>query len=131
MIILICGVGRAGKTTYSQSFENVLHSDGMGRKPQRFRNVINALTDGDVIIEGIYETSTLRVELLQAYKGKGSKCIWLDTSEQLVKERLKKDGIPMLSSHFYFEPPTLDEGWDEIVIIRGNDEQRISRQRED
>lgn len=131
MIILICGVGRAGKTTYSQSFENVLHSDGMGRKPQRFRNVINALTDGDVIVEGIYETATLRAELLQAYKGKGSRCIWLDISEQLVKERLKKDGIPMSCNHFFFEPPTLDEGWDEIIIIRGNDEQRINRQTED
>lgn len=119
MIILICGVGRAGKTTYSQTFRNVLHLDGMGRKPQRFENVINALTDEDVTVEGIYETSALRAELLQAYKGKGSKCIWLDTPESLVRERLRKDGIPISHRHFDFEPPTLDEGWDEIIIIRG------------
>lgn len=131
MITLICGVGRAGKTTYSQSFGKVIHLDSMGTIPQRFVNVINALTDEDVIVEGVYETSTLRAELLQAYKGKGSVCIWLDTPEPLVRERLKKDGIPISHKHFDFEPPTLSEGWDEIIIIRGNDEQRINRQTED
>lgn len=123
MIILICGVGRAGKTTYSQAFDHVLHLDGMGREPQRFRNVINALTDRDVTVEGIYGTSALRMELLQAYRGKGSKCIWLDTPEPLVRDRLKKDGIPIPHRHFDFEPPTFNEGWDEIIIIRGENEQ--------
>ena len=31
-----------------------------------------------------------------------------------------------------FEPPALDEGWDEIIIMRGNDvAERICRQAED
>ena len=119
MLTLICGVGRVGKTTYSQRFENVIHLDGMGHKPHRFTRVINALNKGDVVVEGIYENANRRTELLNAYKGCGRRCIWLDTPESIVKDRMEIIGVPLTVKHFHFEPPTFDEGWDEIIIIRG------------
>lgn len=120
MITLICGVGRAGKTTYSQRFENVIHLDGMGHIPYRFKNVIDALGTGDVVVEGIYESAELRMELLRAYKGNGKRCIWLNTPKDTVIDRANKTGIPISARHFYFEPPTYSEGWDEIIVIGEN-----------
>lgn len=120
MLTLICGVGRAGKTSFTERFGNVLHSDGMGHKPHRYKNVINALTEGDVVVEGIYESTELRSELLNSYKGKGKRCIWLDSSKIVVRDRMKKTHVPISDRHFMFEPPTYSEGWDEIIVIRSD-----------
>ena len=57
-------------------------------------------------------------EVIKAYKGKNKKCIWLNTSKEIVLKRMAKDGIPVSRYHFDFEPPTYDEGWDEIIIIQ-------------
>lgn len=130
MITLICGVGRAGKTTYSKNFENVIHLDEMGHKPYRYMNVIDALDEGDVVVEGIYENACMRAELAQAYNGNGKRCIWLNTPKETVIARARETGTPISVSHFRFEPPTYEEGWDEIVVIRGDDEQRINRKTE-
>lgn len=87
--------------------------------------------DGDVIIEGIYDTAERRKSLLNAFKGDGQKiCVWLDTPLDVIDGRFNPKHRPHNLPH-PFEPPTLDEGWDEIIIIRGNDEQRINRQTED
>ena len=120
MLILVCGVGRAGKTTFSQRFKGVIHSDGMGHIPHRFANVINALTDGDVVVEGIYESAELRTELCQAYKGNGKRCIWLDSPKDTVIGRARATHIPISESHFRFDFPTYSEGWDEIITIRSD-----------
>lgn len=117
MITLICGVCRAGKTTYSQAFENVIHLDDV-EKPSKRLAKVNELLDcesGDVVVEGVYEHAEYRKELLKHYKGEGKRlCIWLNPSEETIRARLR---------HLYrkqrFESPTYDEGWDEIVIIEG------------
>lgn len=125
MITLICGVGRSGKTTYSKAFENVIHSDLMGHFPERYDNVIRAVTGrSDVVVEGIYGDKKQRARLIESYKGV-KRCIWLDTSEEVVKERMMNDRIPISKHHFDFDPPTFEEGWDEIVIIRGNDHSKL------
>ena len=130
MIKLICGMSRAGKTTYSKQFEDVIHLDYCGGiitcYDRASEKVSNA--NGDVIIEGVYNTVERRKALLSAFNGEGKRvCVWLNTELETIASRTF-DHIPKPT---YFEPPTLDEGWDEIIIIRGNDEQRINRQTED
>lgn len=115
MLTLICGMPRAGKTTYAQSYDNVIHLDGLGyhQVKERISQVY-----GDVVVEGIYNDTRTRSRLVDAYKGTGTKCIWLDTPLEIRKKR------PMWQPYFgmTFEPPTYDEGWDEIVVIKGEDD---------
>ena len=118
MITLICGVGRSGKSTYSTAFENVIHLDLLGHMPGRYDRANELVhTEADVVVEGIYNRREQRVKLAEAYKGNGRRCIWLNTPEAIVRERMLHDGIPIPLRHFDFEPPTLDEGWDEIIRV--------------
>lgn len=116
MITLICGVCRAGKTTYSRLFNNVIHLDDVEKPGKRYAKV-NEILDGksgDVVVEGVYETAEYRSELLKHYKGEGKRlCIWLDPSEETIKSRLRHQ--PFYRKR-HFEPPTYAEGWDEIII---------------
>ena len=119
-MILICGLPRAGKTTYSKSFENVIHCDDYGVMPIPLRYdkcAENVRTSKDIIIEGVYERSSYRKELVQAYQGTYTKCIWLDTPDYIRHER---DGWSR-NCDFPFEPPTYDEGWNEIIVVRGEE----------
>ena len=123
MLILICGVGRAGKTTYSRFFNNVIHLDKCGLPYKRYENVNNILKKikTDVVVEGVYERKILRKNLLNSYFNKDTKiCIWLNTPEDIIKERLKKIYVPFIKQHMNFDSPTLDQGWDQIVIIQQN-----------
>lgn len=121
MIKLICGRSRAGKTTYSQQFDDVIHLDNYGSSCyERVAEKVKQ-KQGDVIVDGVYNTIERRKTLLSAYQGDGDKiCIWLDTPHEVIESRFfgrwKPIDMPRL-----FEPPTFDEGWDEIVIIRGDD----------
>ena len=125
MLTLICGLPRAGKTTYSERFDDVIHLDTSGA----YKGVIHRLKykDGDIIVEGVYHTQRQRKDLIQAYKGQGFKCIWLDTPQEVRRYRHGWDK----HCDFPFEPPTLEEGWDEIIIIRGNNEQCSYRKEQD
>lgn len=117
MLTLICGCSRVGKTTYSQAFDNVIHLDDVGIPQERYAIVNRLLVslNGDIVVEGIYDRASLRIALLNAYKGIGKRCIWLDPSEEEVRSRPwgRKHGF----SKHSFEPPTYSEGWDEIIII--------------
>jgi len=126
MITLICGLPRAGKTTYSQKYENtckVIHTDNIGSS-QNLMNIIKHYDD--VVVEGIFRIARFRELILRSRKDEFSRCIWIDTPIEVRKSRANYS--PFGGERF--EPPTLDEGWDEIIIIRGNDEQRISRETE-
>lgn len=123
MLTLICGVGRAGKTTYSQQLNGVIHFDGMGNRLSLRYSRINEIASRskDIVIEGIYNTTEQRRKLLESYQGTYRKCIWLDTPKDVVIERMSQTQKHISKSHFDFEPPTLDEGWDEIIVIREED----------
>lgn len=126
MLTLICGLPRAGKTTYSEKYDNVIHLDMCGAYEGVIHNIRGK--SEDVIVDGVYQNRYLRGRLIKEYKGNGLKCIWLDTPQEV---RCTRKGWSK-GCDFPFEPPTLDEGWDEIVIIKGADnEQRISRKTED
>lgn len=127
MLTLICGLPRAGKTTYSKKYDGkctVIHLDYYGGgESGHTRCNSKANTNDDVVFEGVYHTARWRKSLVQNYRGDKKVCIWLDTPTEIKKTRhgyCDKCEYP-------FEPPTLDEGWDEIIIIRGDYEQRISK----
>ena len=123
MITLVCGRCRAGKTTYSKQFENVIHLDTAAKSGRdRYPSVLRLVSEqtGDVVVEGIYDTAEKRRALLDAYAGEGSRCIWLDTPLEVISGRM---GLPAGRHHLSvvpreFEPPTYDEGWDEIEVMR-------------
>ena len=102
MITLICGLPRAGKTTYSERYDNVIHLDTSGA----YHGVIQRIKhrDNDIIVEGVYSKITERKALLQAYKGIGSKCIWLNTPDEI--RRLRPGWDKWCDKPF--EPPTLE-----------------------
>lgn len=126
MLTLICGIPNAGKTTYSKGYRNVLHLDRMS--PHRFVDKYTecarqaSLYDGDVTVEGIYSTREFRKALLEACEEQERKvCIWLDTPLDKCVEReegyRKRPNLMVMMHHHNFEPPSYDEGWDEIVRI--------------
>jgi hypothetical protein len=114
MLTLICGLPRAGKTTFSQRFKDVIHLDNSGA----YHGVLRRLQHkrGDVIIEGVYDKRGYREQLIRTYKGEHFRCIWLDTPTDMKRNR-RGFGKGCM---FPFEPPTYSEGWDEIVIIRSD-----------
>lgn len=128
MLTLICGIPNAGKTTYSSQHINVIHLDD-GRSPhlnERFKECNETASEmqGDVCVEGVYNSAKCRKQLLEACKHQDRKvCIWLDTSPEECKRRereYRKRPVGIVDAHYKsLEPPTLDEGWDEIIVIKG------------
>lgn len=127
MLTLICGLPNAGKTTYSRRFDNPLHLDEIGTAD----NVITKMKqiDGDIVVEGFFGTSASRRKIRSAYSGEAV-CIFLDISvdESIKRENRNRHPNILRNASKYFEPPTCEEGWNEIRIIRGGkNEQCIYR----
>lgn len=122
-MILIIGHPNSGKTTYSQQYDNVIHLDDFPRN--KFLNCNEAVkkTDGNVVVEGIYNLRCRRELLLKQVEGKSciNICIWLDTPIEICLEReknyRKRPQEMILSCCNTFQPPTLDEGWDKIIRV--------------
>lgn len=115
---LICGIPNAGKTTYSSKYENVIHTDEI-KKTRLVCDMVSNAGD-NVCVEGIWISAHIRKELLRSYKGNGKKvCVWLNTPyEECVKREDRGRGTLIIQNcHELFEPPTYEEGWDEIIII--------------
>lgn len=127
---VICGLPNAGKTTYSKRYVKVIHYDDIPLITPKRYEYINEHIEDDICIEGVFGEKQRRIDIVNTCKGKCIKavCIWLNTpKEECLKRenRGRPHGIVKLHSNI-FEPPTLDEGWDEIIIIRGDNEQRFS-----
>lgn len=128
MFILICGIPNAGKTTYSEKYDNVIHLDdfrdlGSRKAFQEIRRLLSR-TKEDAVVEGVYGSAQLRKELLRACHHQDQKiCIWLDTDvAECIRRELayRKRPIGIVYGHHHgFEPPSLEEGWDEIIHIEG------------
>ena len=117
MLTLICGLHNAGKTTYSQRFDRVVHLDELGTYDAVY-DAVGGIR-GDVAVEGLFPRSRHRRKLLEAYDGR-ARCIWLDTplDECIRREARNRPLFAIRHCAGIFEPPTYDEGWDEIVRIR-------------
>ena len=126
MITLICGLPRAGKTTFSKRYDGkckIIHLDDYGAPIHSYIRVCNILNPKeDIVIEGVYNRADIRKNLIAPYNDEKKICIWLDTPIEIKKTR---QGY---SKHceYPFEPPTYAEGWDEIRIIRNGEETIIT-----
>jgi predicted kinase len=115
MLALICGLPRAGKTTYSSRYYGrceVLHCDYLQTWGVLHR-IRHLPDDEDVVVEGVYREARSRKELAGAYHGK-KVCIWLDTPLEIRKTR---PGF-YKESDTHFDPPTLAEGWDKVITYK-------------
>lgn len=131
MLIMICGLPNAGKTTYSRRYNNALHQDDLGTTD----NVIEAIKQAgaDVVVEGVFSTCDIRRRVLSAYGGK-SRCIFIDITAEESIRRENRNRHPQIlrNAARFFEPPTFAEGWDEITVIKGeNNVERYYRQEQD
>lgn len=124
-MILICGIPNAGKTTYAKRFDNVINFDRVkGTNRQMHERVLEMVKNNpSAVIEGVYNKAEDRKKLVQACGG--GKVIWLNTPvDECIRreEAYRKRPILIVESCAkHFEPPTYDEGWDEIIIIGGDD----------
>lgn len=125
MLTLICGMPRAGKTTYAlANYCNIIHLDNIGYEAVKAK--VKSIR-GDVAVDGIYNHPQLRAELVQAYKGHGARCIWLDTPLEIRRTRPRWHQLHGMD----FFPPTFTEGWDEIIVIKGeNNVESIDNKRQ-
>lgn len=136
-MVLIIGLPNAGKTTFSAKFPKVVHFDSIkGRGIERFNNVVSMVSeDNSLCVEGVYEKARERTSLVKASKEMNT-CIWLDTPVDICVQRERygrnrSEHIVVWAAE-RFEPPTFAEGWDEIIIIRGeHDVQSYRREEQD
>lgn len=126
MLTLICGIPNAGKTTYASQYDNVIHMDDMPIKGGQFRNCATLAREvqGDVCVEGVFGLKKHRLEVIRQCRQQTPKvCIWIDTPlDECVRREYNYRKRPLSIVHRcndVFEPPTLEEGWDEIRIIKG------------
>ena len=124
-LTLICGIPNAGKTTYSETYDNVIHLDDFDDRlfRERFRKCSKKASEigSDMCVDGCYHVSEVRMELLEMFRGKDFKkiCIWINTPLETCLERSNRStncGIVKLIGNI-FQPPTMEEGWDEIIVV--------------
>ena len=73
----------------------------------------------DAVVEGVFGTTSQRKRLLDSHDGE-CRCIFIDITldESIRREDRGRAEFILQNAHRHFEPPTYDEGWDEIEIIR-------------
>ncbi len=128
-MILIIGIPNSGKTTYSKQYQNVVHFDDVWSR-NIYDYLVNVIKENnDVCIEGVFGNCENRKKLVEQ-SSKENICIWLDTSLEICLERektgRKRSEHLVLWQHEDFEPPTFQEGWDKIIIIKDNNNVKCS-----
>lgn len=120
-MILICGIPNAGKTSFSKRYKNVLHYDDISHlsHDERMKHIAK-----HEVVEGIYNSMSSRKRILEMSTTKPNVCICIETPVDVCLERercgrARGDRIVMYHAS-RFQPPSLSEGWDEIIFIRGD-----------
>lgn len=105
-------------------YQDALHQDEIGVTSR----IIEALKQkkGNVVIEGYFGNREERQKVLSEYRGY-KRCIFLDISveESIRRENRNRHPCILRNAFHFFESPTFDEGWDEIIIIRGDKEEHF------
>lgn len=118
---MIIGLPNSGKTTYSQRYTDTVHYDLLNfTTRQRYARLGELVALGEAVFEGVFGERCRRMELLSKCPPDEQKiCIWLNTPLEVCLARENRGRPPEVVLHHWrmFEPPTLDEGWDEIIII--------------
>ena len=118
-MVLICGIPNAGKTTYSKQYDSVIHYDGLRTTTRKRHELLKELArNGNAVMEGVFCDSRVRREIIECCPSDERKvCIWLDTPVEECVNRENRDRHISIVKHYAkaFQPPTYDEGWDEII----------------
>ena len=129
---LICGLPNAGKTTYSNSYKNVIHLDDYhfnNKYEASNADALRMLFSNDVCLEGDYSTVNVRKRVLSSISNIVCKkvCIYLKISKETCLKRENRGREKKLIKYLLndFEPPTKDEGWDEIIVINNENDEEI------
>lgn len=124
MLILVCGLPNAGKTTYAnEHYEFVIHYDLVEHitLEEHYRNCIQEVLNSDkqdICVEGVYDKKYRRMDLIQACEKQDKKiCIWINTPYDICLSRRDKPKFIVEKFYQSFEPPSFDEGWDEIIEV--------------
>lgn len=137
MIYVLCGLPGAGKTTISRQLQQqyhaelycydefIKHHNLLDKRQQMFEKIVSDLRTGkDVILDDLHTCIEWRINLLSAIQNVPCKkvLIVMTTSlEECIRRnsqrtnRLPDFVIYYLNSQY--QPPTLDEGWDDIIYI--------------
>lgn len=125
-MILICGIPNAGKTTFSKHYKNVIHWDELhSRSEQRRKDIEDIVKNSkdNICIEGMYNHPNTRKSLVEA-SNQFNICIWIDTPEEVCLQReynFRNRPAGLVLHHAkVFQPPTYEEGWDRILVVRDN-----------
>lgn len=132
-LYVMCGIPGSGKSTLSKQIANEqnlvrLSLDEMGyiRQYKLIPHIIEALENGEsVVADSLYTKKQWRTELLKAVRHIGCRCVLLYMSTPLdvciSRNRGRKSSLPdFVIEDIYnsIEPPTLDEGWDEVKEVK-------------
>lgn len=114
---LIIGLPNAGKTSYSARFENAYHADDFRDNGIDLWELVK---QEGVIIEGLFDTARVRKKLVEA-ASRPCVCYWLYVPvEECIRREKRGRKRWFFEMHGRdFQPPTYEEGWDEIIIIKG------------
>lgn len=122
MLTLICGLPNAGKTTH---YSDALHQDEIGT----IDRIISTIKDmPDVTIEGYFGRAEERSRVRSAHKDNAI-CIFINISveESIRRENRNRHPQILRNAARFFEPPTLSEGWDEIITIHDDNVESIKK----
>ena len=117
---MVCGLPNAGKTTYSKRFQNVVHYDDYAHLPKAERDSIFRAAS---CVEGIFNSRRGRMSVLD---GRSGTCIWIDTPAEVCASRGNDTTVWCHAA--MFEPPTYDEGWSDIWIVRNDERHHLERE---
>ena len=130
MITVLCGIPASGKTTISKKIaekQNTIRFSfdeiGCLQHNELIPCVIEALQSGkNVVVDSVYTRASWRKDILEAIKNIDCQriLIYMDTplEECIRRNSQRPNQLPdFMVRDIYnsIEPPTLDEGWDEIL----------------
>ena len=135
-LYVMCGVPASGKTTFSKQLAETYGLTRFSYDEMRcfdlrdlMKPTIKALEEGqNVIVDNVNNRISGRKQILNYVLDISCKkiLIFMDTSlEECIKRNsFRQYPLPdyfINGIHHALQPPTLDEGWDEIIVIN-NDE---------
>lgn len=129
-LYLFCGTPGSGKTTLSKQMAEQYDAERISfderhylRHTDMIPPIVEALTDGkSVVADSVFTHAKQRTAILDAVKDISCRkiLIHMDTSlEECLRRNANRENrlLDFVVESIYqsFEPPTLDEGWDEIL----------------
>lgn len=133
ILYVMCGIPGSGKSTLSKKIASEndavrfsLDEMGYVRQHKLIPHIVEALKNGEsVVADSLYIKAQWRAELLEAVKDMDIKrvLLYMDVPLDVCIQRNRGREYPLhdfVVEHQFerFEPPALEEGWDEIIYVK-------------